>query len=235
MNWNRVLRDLTVVLLLGATFYISAIVVGQIDEILPPADKSFSRERLAAENSHTRGDWLKSAEHFQAIIDQDPYNGYASFQLVTCYLWLRFNTQEEIDKLTESDADPAKLESLRQRFIEFEDLALSALEKSREFLRHRRSSLYHLSAIHSDREEFDVALKYLEQFVDGGFWLNFGLENAERFGSGGRDAITGNTIDSSQRRLHQFEKFWELVDRESQTRSQNFTVQQLHYPTRASN
>ncbi len=235
MNWNRVLRDLTVVVLLGATFYISAIVVGQIDEILPPANKSFSRERLAAENSHARGDWLKSAEHFQAIIDQDPCNGYASFQLVTCYLWLRFNTQEEIDKLTGSEADPAKLESLRTRFIEFEDLALSALVKSSEFLRHRRSSLYHLAAIHSDRKEFDVALKYLDEFVNAGFWLNFGLENAERFGSGSRDAISDSTIDSSQRRLHQFEKFWELVDQEDQTRSRNFTVQQLRYPTRSGN
>ena len=103
------------------------------------------------------------------------------------------------------------------------------MEKSSEYPLYRRRSLYFLALINADRGELETALEFLQEFVEDGYWLDDGLANVWQFGRGGKVMTYRDAEITPATRLHQFSRFWELVDQEYLARLENFP---MDYPPR---
>ena len=214
MNLRRIIRDAFIMISFCGTFYVSTFMWGKVDE-KPPSDTNFSKARVAADDFVSSRRWERAADRYARMTAEDPYNGFAWYRLGTSYNNVRFESQFAIrkEKKSPSPSSP-KIERLNDLVVKYEQLALEAHETARKFLRYRSRSLFQLAVIYSDRAEYEASLECLREFVDGGYRTYHGLDNVTRLGDGGRAMLDQVVTADSRSRLHAFEEFWELVDKE---------------------
>jgi tetratricopeptide (TPR) repeat protein len=213
MNIKRIVRDAFIMISFCGTFYVSTFMWGKVDN-KPPLDTNFSSSRMSADEFIKTRQWEMAADRYKRMTESDPFNGYAWYRLGTCYNNLRFETQYQIRMERESPSPSAKkIESWIEDVANYDLSALEAHRRAREFLRYRGKSLYQMAIIHADRSEYSAALEILQEFIDNGHWTFNGLDKIDRLGAGDRSVVQNEEANSITR-LHAFEKFWELVDKE---------------------
>lgn len=215
MMWKRILRDGSILLLLGAVFFVSA---SAIDRLNASGDGAFSKDRQLADEYFAEHKWDKASFHFQRLAEQDPYNSYAWYYQAVCQFWIRSDYETELQTKTESAAPEDELRNLRDKISEAEERALRYFSEASKFFRHRKRSLVNLAMIRASRQEFAEALKHLEIYVNEGHLLTRSLENIAALGVGGRDKVNQDPSEFPRARLHRFQEFWDLVDKENQIR-----------------
>ena len=224
MNLKRIIRDAFIMISFCGTFYVSTFMWGKVDD-KPPMDTNFSSSRIAAdEYIHSRR-WQLAADRYKRMTESDPCNGFAWYRLGTCYNNVRFESQHQIRREKKS-TEPSiqKIERWQDIIAEHDQLALDALQTARNFLRYRGKSLYQLAVIHADRMEFEQALEVLRDFVDSGYWTFNGLDRVDRFGSGGAEMVDHRELANSQTRLHAYQEFWALVEKEREEQARGETT-----------
>jgi tetratricopeptide (TPR) repeat protein len=216
MNLKRIIRDAFIMISFCGTFYVSTFMWGKVDE-KPPSDTNFSKARVAADDFVSSRRWEMAADRYKRMTEEDPYNGYAWYRLGTSYNNVRFESQSEIRVENQSLSPSAQqIEHLKELIAKYDQLALEAHETARKFLRYRSKSLFQLAIIHSDLLDYEASLECLREFVEGGYWTGHGLDSVSRLGAGGRAMMEQEVLVNSRTRLHAFEEFWELVDKERQ-------------------
>ena len=228
MNLKRIIRDAFIMISFCGTFYVSTFMWGKVED-KPPSNSNFSKSRVAADELVKSGRWEKAAVRYRRMTEDDPHNGYAWYRLGTSYNNVRFDAQFDIRVEKRSDTPSAqKIERLQETIAKYDELALEAHETARKFLRYRSKSLFQIAIIYADLNDNESALKYLREFVDGGYWTYHGLETISRLGSGGRSMAEEQVLVNSRTRLHASDEFWKLVAKERENRSKR------KYPRRAS-
>ena len=222
MNLKRIQRDGIILILFCVALYAASWVLGKnsprkktsLDEL-----QHVSAERVRADQFFEARQWKKAAESFQTLIDEDPYNGYAWYHLGFSHLNMQYNLQKRIAK---GESDPtleeSRLQSLRKKQAHHEMQAVEAFEKASEFLRYRGHSLYRLAILYADRHDFQTSLKMIETFVVEGNYSYRGIEYVPQLGVGFPQEGLPPSSSSDKMRLHQFRRFWELVEMERKIR-----------------
>lgn len=224
MKLKRIARDVVVLGLFCGFFYTSTIVVGQFEKEEELQKKTnFTQDRLEGDRLARDNNWFDSAKYYQKIIETDPYNGFAWNQLARCYSHIRIEKQQEIvaEQNLETPSE-AKIGELQEIVKDHEQLAIDAWNEVREHPRHRRAALFNLAVIYSDRDKYEDSLACLEEFVDRGFYVN-DLSKFRQFGESQQVPASRdqNRVPKNGTKLHQFEKFWEITQRESDIRREN--------------
>jgi hypothetical protein len=129
--------------------------------------------------------------------------------------------ETELDNKTQAGALEDELANLRSRINEAEERGINYFGEASKFFRHRRRSLVNLAMIRSSRSEYEQALECLETYIAEGHLLNRSLEYIAALGVGGRDKVNQDPEVYPKARLHRFQEFWTLVDKENKLRGQN--------------
>lgn len=220
MNWKRIVRDTSILLLMCGTFYVSSIVIGQLDADTETEESSFTQERLKTDKLIDQADWEPASEVLKDMTVKDPYDGYAWYRLGVSYLHQRMDTQDEIDFRANAGATKLELEPLELQLAVLDRQAIETLEKSKTFLRYRGKSILHLACVFAQRNEFETAMDHLQTFVDEGNRVYNGLAQMPELGEGGTDAYFDPSTVTPDTRLHQFHRFWRIVRQEYHLRSE---------------
>lgn len=222
MTLNRIFRDLGILAILCLAFYAMAAAVNQLKD--GGEDQIFSRARLQADKHFIEKEWLSAIEYYRLLVQEDPYNSLAWHNIAYSYLMLRLGMDEQIKEARDRGASEEQLASLAEQAVSFEDGAIEGYSRSKEFLRYRRRSLLNLAMVYVFRSQWDLAMDQLDAYLEEGSFTNQGLDFIRQFGTGG-PRMVGADLDEEERskvRLHQFARFWELVDRENDSRDKSF-------------
>ncbi len=228
MKIRQLLINLVVAVALGLVFYTSSLLIGNFTS---GKQDTFSEDRQLADRYLDQQNWLDASRHLLRMSETDPYNGYAFYNLAVCFYSLRQNVKRQIDQVKEAqsaDVDLDLMESLEDSYRNFDELCLNSFQRAAQFLRYRRLALLNLAMLSVEREEWEQAIYNLEQFVDEGFFTSRGLDEFRSLGRGGRQVIDDDTNPISETRLHYFERFWDVVEKEVELRG--FTLSPLQVP-----
>lgn len=222
MTLNRIFRDLGILAILCLAFYAMAAAVNQLRD--GSGDQIFSRARLQADKHFNDKEWLSAIDYYRLLVQEDPYNSLAWHNIAYSYLMLRLEMDDKFEEVRDREGSEEQLASLIEQAALYEEGAIEGYSRSREFLRYRRRSLLNLAMVYVFRAQWDVAMDQLEVYLEEGNFTNQGLDFIRQFGSGGPRMVRADLGEEEQDkvRLHQFSRFWELVDRETDTRNKSF-------------
>jgi tetratricopeptide (TPR) repeat protein len=216
MNWKRILRDGSILVLLGAIFYFSA---SAIERFSFGNEGAFSKDRQLADEYFAEHKWEQANAYYQKLATQDPYNGYAWYYQAVCQYWMRAEIEAEIEEKKQAGSSDDEFTELKRKLNEVEGRVIELFNHSSQFFRHRRRSLVNLAIIHTSRKEWEKALEILEVYVSEENLLNRSLEFMSGLGVGGRDKMDQDPELDPNAKLHCFPRFWDLVDEENSMRS----------------
>jgi tetratricopeptide (TPR) repeat protein len=220
MKLRRFLRDVTVLVAFCGAFYLLITFVNRLDGESSNEASDFSVAREAADSLAQEEDWTAAAEEYRKLTLQDPFNGYAWERYASSFYTMRFAAVKELEALEVSvDSDPVKLEEARKRIAVNGDKAYEILIKVREFARFRGGALLRMAVIDTYRENYDLALEMLQEFVDNHHNTQLGLDKYSQFGRGDKSVLMPGAEVPENCRLHYYPKFWEIVAKEDQNRS----------------
>ena len=218
---KRIVRD---VLMLGgflSAFVIFLALFGGLESNDSPDEIHFSQDRVRANRSQNRKDWETAQLNLLRILERDPHDGRAQFELGTTLYRQRNVLVGDLNELTEAgkqDSEDGK--RIEATVKEFNQKTVDELVKAKRFARYRGRSLLILSVIEAERGDWDETLKYLDEFVETGNFTFDGLARATLFGEGG-EAMAGLGAKITQRtKLHAMPKFWDICRREQANRAQ---------------
>ena len=203
MKLKRVTRDVVVLLLFAALFYVSSVVVGQWEDGQSDEPKEFSEARLRADDRLHEKSWSAAADSYHKITLADPFNGYAWYRIGYSYNEMRQEVKSEIKAAEENELTSQQIAELEGKLAELNRKAVAGFEKSREHLRYRANSLFLLSIIHADAGEYETSLDYLEEIVDRKYVFYYQLDHPNYH-------FFGTSRNGERTRLHQFGRFWEI-------------------------
>lgn len=233
MNYKRLFRDCLILLFFCGTFYASTYFTDDAEAVVEQteSEQNYSTVRMEAEQSVQLRHWDDAVDRLKKMIEADPYNGYAWDQLAVSYLSLRREAKRELEgesggPLPMSDQ---QISEINQRIQKYEDLSIETLEKTREFLRYRLRATINLAVLYAERDDLERAMERLEEYVTEGGWLDIppGIDKVPQLGSGGPEMTKPIAFVTSRVRLHQFPRFWELVEIERATRSVESVPRQI--------
>lgn len=212
---NRFIRDAGVLLAFCGAFYFLTVLVSRLDGESKNDGTDFSPARKRADVLVKRKNWEAASVEFKILTEQDPFDGHAWHQYGSSFIHMRRAAMAELAQLrTDSDPDPAVIEMLNEEIRINGEKALEILLKAKEFARYRENSLLRLAVIETYRGNSDRACDFLEEYVNEGYITQYGLARYREFGFGGPSMTSDNAEISSATRLHQEERFWDLVQQE---------------------
>lgn len=226
MKLQRVFRDVGILAILCLAFYAMISVVSQMGD--NDENSLFSRNRIMADRHYRAKEWPAAIQYYRALIEEDPFNGLAWSSMAYSYLALRVELNDDIQDAIQNSESEEQLESLYEQASLYEEEAIAAYLESCNFLRYRRQSLLNLALVYVLRSEWELAMDSLETYLDEGNYTNQGIDFFRQYGRGGPAMVNGNWEDEQRVRLHQFPRFWELVERERDLRDQ--PVQRRNFP-----
>lgn len=217
MNLNRVFRDGGILLILCLAFYAMAAAVSQLRD--DEENRLFSKTRIRADRAFKAKQWPEAIEYYRALTEEDPYNGLAWNSMAYAYLACRLELDDAIEEALEDPDAEEHLAELYRQAREYEDQTIEAYEKSTQFLRYRRRSLLNLTLAYILRSDWELAMDCLESYLNEGYFTNQGIASFRQYGRGGPQMVDAEIEDPQRVRLHQFPRFWELVERENKLRT----------------
>ncbi len=210
MKLKRISRDIMVLLLFSGLFYVSSVVVGQLEGGQQEEKNDFSVERIKGDQKIRAKQWSSAAEQYRKLTEADPFNGYAWVRLGKSYNEMRLRVSEQMDAEKRLDANSQRIAELEAEFVSLNQQAIEAYSEARQHPRYRAYALFWLAVFYADQADFENSLSCLEEFVDRGFICYYELNRYSYF---------GESKDGVKSRLHQYDKFWELVTKHSETKS----------------
>ena len=216
---KRFLRDAGILLAFLGAFYCLTIFVGRLDGDSSNQETDFSIARKRADFHLNRKDWNSAAAEFRNLTTLDPYDGHAWFNYAYCYYYLRYNAIKKLNKLAAvANPDPYLIEVAMEEVRYNTDQAHGALLRAKDFARYREQALLRLAIIETARNNYTVALDFLEEYIDEGYFTKEGLDRYVEFGA--LELAKGSTRNKSTLGvwLHGESRFWDLVRREAKLR-----------------
>lgn len=222
MKYNRLLRDIGVLLGFCSAFYLFIVLVGMFDPDTGK-NKDFSAARKRADVAVKRRDWSSASVDFRKLAENDPYNGPAWYKCANSFMQQRNGLLGEIRKIKEENGSDVEIAELQKQIDKAGANAHEVYLESKKFARFRADSLFMLAALDVYDGRYEKAMDFLDEFVDNGYYSNSGLDGYGFLGTGGTRCCSplAQTTSSDSAKLHAFSRFWEIRRKESFNVTQN--------------
>lgn len=225
MSPKRIFRDIGILAILCSAFYAMLMMVGQMND---QQNSLFSRNRIMADRFFRAQQWPAAAKHYELLLEEDPFNGLAWNCLAHSRLASRIELEDEINDALAASMNPEQMEVLYLEAKTLEEQAIAAYENAVKFLRYRRRSLFNMAHALVFKGNWESAMDCLDQFLDEGYFTDQGFDMFRHLGRGGQEMVDAAPEEDRTVRLHQFKRFWEIVERESSLRKRSFTRYRVH-------
>ena len=215
MKPGRIFRDLLVLAVFCGCFYLLTLNTGEAK-----TEQDFSPARLRADEFVKDQDWDSASKEFESLVKDDPFNGRAWFMLGSCHYYIANDLLGDRHRFVDggvSTSDP-KITEMDARISVNTKKAIEIYQKSKEFARYRNNSLLRLAVMECRLENFDTALDYLREFVDFDGYTVAGLFKYREFGRGGQEMCLEDRVVTSETRLHDRQRFWDICVLEEMNR-----------------
>ena len=217
---KRFFRDTGILLAFCGAFYVLILMVGGLDGDSNTDASEFSPLRIRADRFEDKNDWGSAIIEFEKLTEVDPYNGYAWNRLGSLLLKTKRDAIGQWDELDSNQRESTAAIEISKRIEETTNRTAGVFDELSKFARYRPYALLQLAVLECDRNNHDEALDKLEEFVARGYTTGNGLSNALAFGVGPENAVWVATRVPENVRLHQYRRFWSLVRRENERRSE---------------
>lgn len=177
-RWYRELGGLAVFLLI---FYATVVWTNGLTDDEESSDVNaaqMSKSRLYSEAALRRGDFSDASVHLKDLLESDPHNSHARYQLAECYhqqfvrIYLRLHDRGG-NRITIDD--PSQLESLELELKELADQATELYRRCTRSHRYRGDALLHMSVLSGLRKDREEALAPLERFLSLNYSTSRGI------------------------------------------------------------
>ena len=216
MKLNRIFLDSTVLVAFCGCFYLFTLFVAQLDG-KDVDDKDFSAARLEADQTLKDDDWVAANESFKQLVEEDPYNGRATYILATSYYMIATDAIKKREELKEEGLE-TDFEALDKTIEENIEKSKEVFLRARGFARYRNGALLRLAVMECRQGNEEAALGHLNEFVEFDGHTQFGLDKYTEFGRGGQSMTSPGTEPVPGARLHRSPRFWEFVRKEAANR-----------------
>lgn len=204
---KRIARDLTVIVTFCSAFFGVVLLINYLKAGTDAGETTdFSEYRTSADAAVNQRDYSVALTNYQTMLDRDPFDGRARYMLAKT----RFNVFQQIEEKLieiESVGDPEdalanpQVVALKEERQDVLARGISEFEAALKHPRYAENSCYFLSILHIANDDQDLAIEYLERFVDAGRYFSRGITNVEQFQS-----------------LRNHERFSAIVSTEAKTR-----------------
>jgi len=146
-----------------------------------PQAQAFSSSREKADESYMRQDWTRAEEHYRAMTERDPYNGYAWYSLGDSIWRQARRLLSERDRATRALVpDATRMEELNTQIKELGDKAVDCFYHAQDTGRFRILAGQRIAEIYSIQGEKKKAIEMLVKCYDEGMTLR-GLKSIAEF------------------------------------------------------
>lgn len=146
-----------------------------------PQAQAFSPSREKADQSYMRQDWSGAEQHYRAMTERDPFNGYAWYSLGDSIWRQARRLLSERDRATRSLVpDSARMEELNRQIKELGDKAIDCFFHAQDTGRFRILAGQRIAEIYSIQGEKRKAIEMLVKCYDDGMNLR-GLKSIAEF------------------------------------------------------
>ena len=162
MNYNRLIRDVGILILFCAGFFLCTQAINLLgEERVEPVQIEFSEARRMADRHVIRKDYKAAIGFLTKLTDEDEFNSHAWFRLGLCYSSLYSLSKKP------SIADPAPYtEDSRAYQKELADNAVEALMHVIDYPRYRIPAMQRIASIHVQEGNNEAALDMLEKATE---------------------------------------------------------------------
>jgi hypothetical protein len=213
---NRIFLDAGVLVAFCGCFYLLTLFVSQLDG-KDVDDKDFSVNRIEADLTLKNEDWAAANASFQKLVDDDPYNGRATFILATSHYMLALEAMKKREELKKT-GEETNFEELDQTIQENTEKSKEVYLRARGFARYRNGALLRLAVMECRQDNEEAAMEHLSDFVNHEGHTQYGLDKYTEFGRGGKSMASPGTEPVVDAKLHRSPRFWELVRKEATNR-----------------
>lgn len=181
MNWKRWSRDLLILTVCGAVSYGCYWWFSQPAANVSTVDAELqSVERQVADLALQRRTWNIAADNLEKLVKNDPYNGFAWYNLGLarwnlCRPIIDARTQE----LNAAQPDPNRLQELQDKLTPAIASTREALQGALDSARYRNPARYLLAVIHVYQGEVEEAVELLHVALDDGYVRRNGIDSPE--------------------------------------------------------
>lgn len=220
-SWQRILRDVLMLVGFCGAFMVFLTLFGGLESGDRDDEIHFSLDRVKANRSQNRKDWETARLNLTRILDRDPHDGRAQFELASTFYRQRNNLISDMNELIDLGKQESE-EGLRMQanIQELSQQTVEELTKAKRFARYRGRALLILAVISAEGQNWDATLAHLEEFVDTGNYTFDGLKDARIFGYGGESMAGLGAKTTPFTRLHAEPRFWDICRRELANRAQ---------------
>jgi hypothetical protein len=134
-----------------------------------PETSAFSLERTEADKAYTGEDWASAEDHYRALTERDPFNGYAWYSLGDC-LWQQARQLfSERDRTVRAIVqDPDRLEELRTLTQKLGEEAVACFSRAADTGRIRILARQRIAEVYTALGERGLAVEVLVQCYEDG-------------------------------------------------------------------
>lgn len=142
---------------------------------------AFSVERTEADRAYSGQDWKSAAEHFRAVTEQDPFNGFAWYSLGDSIWRQGRRLLNERDRMNRAIVpDPGRLAELNAEIRQFGEEAVASFLRARDTGRFRILAGQRIAEVYAALGEKRLAVEMLIKCYEDGMMVR-GLRNVAEF------------------------------------------------------
>ncbi len=144
---------------------------------LSPQAAAFSSEREQADEAYIQQDWSGAEEHYRAMTERDPYNGYAWYSLGDSIWRQARRLLNDRDRTSRAIVpDPARIEELNAEIRTLGEEAVASFARAQDTGRFRILAGQRIAEIYAALGEKRLAVQMLVKCFDDGMMVR-GLRN----------------------------------------------------------
>jgi tetratricopeptide (TPR) repeat protein len=142
---------------------------------------AFSSERTEADKAYIRQDWSGAEEHYRAMTERDPYNGYAWYSLGDSIWRQGRRLLNDRDRTSRAIVpDPARIDELNGEIRKLGEKAIACFSRAQDTGRFRILAGQRIAEIYTAIGEKRLAVEMLTKCFDDGMMIR-GLRNIAEF------------------------------------------------------
>ncbi len=139
-----------------------------------------SVERQVADLALQRRTWNIAVENLEKLVENDPYNGFAWYNLgIARWNQCRPLIEARNQELSAAQPDASRVEEIQEQLKPAIAATREALIGALDSARYRNSARYLLAVIHVNQGEIDEAVQLLHAALDDGYVRRGGVDSNE--------------------------------------------------------